>query len=433
MAETKKINLSKFFRQDSAVPSGVGVKDSMGVNPQAQVTMSGGNLSAILRIIQTNTEITKEQQEYIRVEDQNDNLLQSAVNNLQKNIFGLQSSLLKLRGQFESDLLARQRAAQKEKRAAFAGRAEESKAMGMATAQQNLMDYESSAYQMADEPSDNSSGSAGVAAALAGFTGAVLGALGMKDDEEDPNYTPPPGKTYTLPQLKELALSVGFKGENANKAAAVAYAESTGDTRAHFTPEESNNTDDSYGLWQINMIGDMGPERRKKFGLKSNKELLDPQVNARVAFAISGGSNFSAWSTYGKDKYKDALEKIKKLPDTTSQKTSAKPKTTSPQASASAEPASSTVAAATPSADTDPMETSSVSAAPSAAGDKVSQALTPPAGAGTGGAPIVIPINNQQQPVAQTQVSAGDAIPGGLTANLNNFYPSIAKAVLGIM
>lgn len=431
MAGTKTINLAKFFRQDSAVPSGVGVRETMGINPQVEVTMSGGNLSSILKIIQTNTEITKEQQEYIRVEDRNDNLLQSSIIDLEKNILGLQSSLLKLRGQFESDLLARQRAAQKEKRATFAGRAEESKSMS--TAQQNLVDYESSAYQMADEPSDNSSGSAGVAAALAGFTGAVLGALGMKDDEEDPNYTPPPGKTYTLPQLKELALSVGFKGENADKAAAVAYAESTGDTGAHFTPEESNNTDDSYGLWQINMIGDMGPERRKKFGLKSNKELLDPQVNARVAFAISGGSNFSAWSTYGEDKYKDALEKIKKLPDKTSQKTSAKPGATSPQASASAEPASSTVAAATPSADTDPMETSSVSAAPSAAGDKVSQALTPPAGAGTGGAPIVIPINNQQQPVAQTQVSAGDAIPGGLTANLNNFYPSIAKAVLGIM
>jgi len=273
MAETNSINLSKFFRQDSAVPSSVGVRATMGINPQAQVTMSGGNLTSILKIIQTNTEITKGQQEYIRVEDRNDNLLQSAVNNLQKNIFGLQSSLLKLRGQFESDLLARQRAAQKEKRASFAGRAEESKAMATATAQQNLMDYESSAYQMADEPSDNSSG--GVSAALAKFTGAVLGALGMKDTEDDgdPNYTPPAGKTYTLPQLKELALSAGFKGANADKAAAVAYAESTGDTKAHFTPEESNGTDNSYGLWQINMIGDLGPARRKQFGLKSNKEL----------------------------------------------------------------------------------------------------------------------------------------------------------------
>jgi len=76
MAGTKTINLAKFFRQDSAVPSGVGVRDTMGVNPQAQVTMSGGNLSSILKIIQTNTEITKEQQEYIRVEDRNDDLVQ---------------------------------------------------------------------------------------------------------------------------------------------------------------------------------------------------------------------------------------------------------------------------------------------------------------------------------------------------------------------
>jgi hypothetical protein len=109
---------------------------------------------------------------------------------------------------------------------------------------------------------------------------------------------PPPGSRYNISQLVGLAQRAGFKGENAAVAAAVAMAESGGNTNAHNTKYPDN----SYGLWQINMLDEpgymLGAERRKKFNLKSNNELFNPVTNASVAYKLSGGSNFGAWSTY---------------------------------------------------------------------------------------------------------------------------------------
>jgi len=102
------------------------------------------------------------------------------------------------------------------------------------------------------------------------------------------------GKRFSISELVSLAKQAGFKGDNAAIAAAVAYAESTGNSMAH----NRKWPDNSYGLWQINMLGSMGPDRRKKFGLKSNEDLFDPLTNAKVAYKMSGGSNFGAWSTY---------------------------------------------------------------------------------------------------------------------------------------
>ena len=155
---------------------------------------------------------------------------------------------------------------------------------------------------------------------------------------EDSNYQPPSEKTYTLPQLRDLALSAGFKGENADKAAAIAYAESKGNTQALNDNYKKGGGDNSFGLWQINMIDrpgyKLGEERRRKFGLKSNKELWDPQVNAKVALSISGGSNFSAWTTYGGNTYNYALKQIEKLPS----KSTAKPKSKPQSSPATAKP-----------------------------------------------------------------------------------------------
>ena len=68
-----------------------------------------------------------------------------------------------------------------------------------------------------------------------------------------------------------------------------------------FNPDAHNSTppDDSYGLWQINMLGKLGPERRERFGLASNGALLDPATNARVMAALSkNGTDWSPWSTW---------------------------------------------------------------------------------------------------------------------------------------
>ncbi len=66
--------------------------------------------------------------------------------------------------------------------------------------------------------------------------------------------------------------------------------------------DTASTGDLSYGLFQINMIGGMGPERLKRWGLSSNEQLKDPVVNARVARDLLNNQGPRAWSvTHGGD------------------------------------------------------------------------------------------------------------------------------------
>lgn len=106
----------------------------------------------------------------------------------------------------------------------------------------------------------------------------------------------------TQAELQQLAASVGFP--DPALAAAVAMAESSGNPRAF----NGRGGDQSYGLWQINMIGALGPERRRAFGLSQNEDLFDPTVNARAALAISGGgTNWRPWGAYTNGSYRRFL------------------------------------------------------------------------------------------------------------------------------
>jgi len=92
-----------------------------------------------------------------------------------------------------------------------------------------------------------------------------------------------------------LLSSVGFEGDQLKQAWAVVMKESTGRPMAH--NQNSKTGDNSYGLFQINMIGSLGPARLSQFGLSNNEELFDPLTNARIAYIISeGGKNWSAWN-----------------------------------------------------------------------------------------------------------------------------------------
>lgn len=95
----------------------------------------------------------------------------------------------------------------------------------------------------------------------------------------------------------------GFKGEGLKMAYAIAMAESGGNAHAH--NGNAGTGDNSYGLFQINMLGGMGPERRAQYGLSSNDALYDALTNAKVAYKMSnGGKNWGPWSTYGNGAYK---------------------------------------------------------------------------------------------------------------------------------
>jgi hypothetical protein len=94
--------------------------------------------------------------------------------------------------------------------------------------------------------------------------------------------------------LKNLLALVGFEGQKLREAWAIAKKESGGRPMALNLSKRTG--DSSYGLFQINMIGDLGPERRDKFNLESNYELFNPVLNAQVAFHMSrGGENWIAW------------------------------------------------------------------------------------------------------------------------------------------
>ena len=101
-----------------------------------------------------------------------------------------------------------------------------------------------------------------------------------------------------------LALDAGCPPQGAALAAAIAQAESSGNPRA-YNPKPP---DLSYGLWQINMIGGLGPARRSQFGISSNEQLFDPRINAAAMFQVSNGcTNFRPWTTYTSGAYRQHL------------------------------------------------------------------------------------------------------------------------------
>ena len=100
--------------------------------------------------------------------------------------------------------------------------------------------------------------------------------------------------SLTDSQLKQLLYAVGFRGQGLVKAWAVAKKESNGRPLAF--NGNAKTGDSSYGIFQINMLGMLKEGRKDKFGINFNSELLNPVINAQVAYHMSnGGKNWSAW------------------------------------------------------------------------------------------------------------------------------------------
>jgi len=106
---------------------------------------------------------------------------------------------------------------------------------------------------------------------------------------------------FSPTDLADMLELVGFEGYSLKLAWAVVMRESRGNAGSH--NKTSSTGDNSYGLFQINMLGSLGEDRREKFGIKSNAELLDPVTNAQAAFYMtSRGENFGSWGL-GPDAY----------------------------------------------------------------------------------------------------------------------------------
>ena len=101
-------------------------------------------------------------------------------------------------------------------------------------------------------------------------------------------------KELSPTELVDLLHLVGFEGKSLKLAWAITMRESRGHPLSHNTSKYSG--DNSYGLFQINMLGSLGADRREKFGIKSNSELLDPVTNAKAAFYMSAhGTDWGSW------------------------------------------------------------------------------------------------------------------------------------------
>jgi hypothetical protein len=127
------------------------------------------------------------------------------------------------------------------------------------------------------------------------------GRVGMKD-----GGTP---KLSTMDLIKILTKQ-GATPQEAIMLSSIAHPESGMNPYAH--NPNARTGDNSYGLFQINMLGGMGPERLKKFGLKSANDLYDPNTNARVALQMlrERGSP-KDWTTWTSGKNKPFLSQSK--------------------------------------------------------------------------------------------------------------------------
>ena len=111
---------------------------------------------------------------------------------------------------------------------------------------------------------------------------------------------------FTDEELVRMLSTIGFEGKALKVAWAVVKKESNGRPLAFNGNVKTG--DNSYGIFQINMIGGLGVARRDKFDLDSNKDLFDPVVNAQIAFHMSNeGSDWSSWGV-GKFPYNGNTE-----------------------------------------------------------------------------------------------------------------------------
>jgi hypothetical protein len=111
-------------------------------------------------------------------------------------------------------------------------------------------------------------------------------------------------------QIAYAAFQAGMRGSQLTTAVAVALGESDGDANGFY---HNLTTDDkSYGLWQINMLGDLLYVRLRQFNISHADELFDPLVNARaMKFVFDesvswGYDGWRPWGAYTNGRYRTA-------------------------------------------------------------------------------------------------------------------------------
>ena len=90
-----------------------------------------------------------------------------------------------------------------------------------------------------------------------------------------------PGSRLSGEEVAKLLYAAGFRGQDLVMGVAISKRESGWNSGAH-NPDRSTG-DDSYGLFQINMMDKLGESRRPWFGISRNEDLYDPMINVSAA------------------------------------------------------------------------------------------------------------------------------------------------------
>jgi hypothetical protein len=118
-----------------------------------------------------------------------------------------------------------------------------------------------------------------------------------------------PSENLTDKELKELLSAVGFEGKALKMAWAIAKSESNARPMAY--NGNRNTGDSSYGIFQINMLGQLGIDRKEKFELRSNILLFDPVINSEITYYMTkGGTDWSSWSSLNGVRFKEFLNEF---------------------------------------------------------------------------------------------------------------------------
>jgi hypothetical protein len=109
---------------------------------------------------------------------------------------------------------------------------------------------------------------------------------------------PPAPGALAGSEVARLAYNAGFRGKDLAAVVAISHRESRWKPGA-YNPNRATK-DDSYGLMQINMLGDLGPARLQQFGISKYEDLYDPQTNMNAAYVLYQRSNntLHPWGGY---------------------------------------------------------------------------------------------------------------------------------------
>jgi len=107
-----------------------------------------------------------------------------------------------------------------------------------------------------------------------------------------------PNEPMAPVDILRLVLNQGFSEKDAVTLTAIAMAESGGRPGAH----NPRYPDNSYGLWQINMLDEpgyeLGKERARALKLNKYEDLTDPEINAAAMRYVYDRQGMNAWSVY---------------------------------------------------------------------------------------------------------------------------------------